>query len=717
MKVLRRLTLAFLILAPGILFNSCKEESVIDVSEFVIDEDYHIELVAAEPLVVLPVAMTEDADNRLWVVEMPGYMRDIDGSNEEISDGRIIILSDEDRDGQMDQRTVFLDSLLNPRAVLLVYDGLLYTDGTFLKWTEIINDKPENTIVVDSFYVVGGNIEHQPNGLLYNIDNWIYSAKSNVRYRRISGIWKKEATAFRGQWGISTDRFGRLIYNHNSAPLIGDRMLPNQMMGNPHQKHKNFNGRYLTDDMSIYPIQATSVNRGYMPNVLDSVTKKVLNYTSACAPHLYYGDQLGDEYYGSAFVCAPEGNLIANYIYDEENLTARRVSKGKEFLVSMEESFRPVNLMTGFDGSLYVVDMRKGIIQHSAYMSSYLRDNILSKGLEKINGLGRIYRVSKKDSHNEPQNLTNLDIDQLIDLFKSENLDIRRFAQKELITRRDSGLESALLRGTRNDNINVRFHSLWTLEGLNAFSLRTINSLIEEEKDLDILIQFIPLSQRSLQTGEDLIALYTTLFNIGSRRLDLHLATAVGFESKCEDLWLKIATKYPNDTLMCEALVNSSTGKEKEFPDRLSSFNNALIQSMLNEVIQNKESGETFLPRIIEEPFDDDRTNGLKKFKTYCVSCHGYDGNGIQNLAPSFKNSEIITGEETKIASIILNGFTRPNSNYKLMMPAYKEDKNMADQDVVDIVSYLKSTFTDQWSSLTLEEVIQIRKTSENQNF
>ena len=70
--------------------------------------------------------------------------------------------------------------------------------------------------MVDSAYAEGGNVEHQPNGLLRAMDNWIYSAKSDKRYRRKEGEWLTERTHLRGQWGITQDDYGRLYYNTNS---------------------------------------------------------------------------------------------------------------------------------------------------------------------------------------------------------------------------------------------------------------------------------------------------------------------------------------------------------------------------------------------------------------------------------------------------------------------------------------------------------------------
>ncbi|MDZ7784323.1 MAG: hypothetical protein U5K56_15745 [Halioglobus sp.] len=86
---------------------------------------FEIELVAAEPLVGEPVAMAWDEYGRLYVVEMRGYMRDAYGRDSDAPVGRVVRLSDIDADGRMDRSEVFLDGLVNPRAVAVVNEGVL----------------------------------------------------------------------------------------------------------------------------------------------------------------------------------------------------------------------------------------------------------------------------------------------------------------------------------------------------------------------------------------------------------------------------------------------------------------------------------------------------------------------------------------------------------------------------------------------------------------
>src|SRR5690606_24848208 len=77
-----------------------------------VEDGYEVTLVASEPLVIAPVAMTFDEKGRIWVVEMDGYMPDTLGTGEDEPVGRIAILTDNDGDGRMDERSVFLDSLV-----------------------------------------------------------------------------------------------------------------------------------------------------------------------------------------------------------------------------------------------------------------------------------------------------------------------------------------------------------------------------------------------------------------------------------------------------------------------------------------------------------------------------------------------------------------------------------------------------------------------------
>src|SRR6476660_8374294 len=85
---------------------------------FYMPPGYPLDLVAAEPLVQDPILMDWDADGRLWIVEMPGFVRELQTPEPNLEPiGRIVVLEDTDRDGRMDKRTVFAEGLVLPRAM------------------------------------------------------------------------------------------------------------------------------------------------------------------------------------------------------------------------------------------------------------------------------------------------------------------------------------------------------------------------------------------------------------------------------------------------------------------------------------------------------------------------------------------------------------------------------------------------------------------------
>jgi glucose/arabinose dehydrogenase len=85
---------------------------------------YHLELVASEPIIQEPVAMVWDGNGNMYVAEMRSYMQDIDGTGEQLPTCRITRLEDTNGDGKMDKHTVFIDSLVLPRMMLVLDDHL-----------------------------------------------------------------------------------------------------------------------------------------------------------------------------------------------------------------------------------------------------------------------------------------------------------------------------------------------------------------------------------------------------------------------------------------------------------------------------------------------------------------------------------------------------------------------------------------------------------------
>src|SRR4030095_3072138 len=99
-----------------------------------------VELVAAEPLIVDPVAFDWGPDGRLWVVEMRDYPNGItwkqEGDEFGKPGGRVKVLTDTDGDGKYDKASVFLDEIPFPTGVKVWRKGILVTAAPELFYAE-----------------------------------------------------------------------------------------------------------------------------------------------------------------------------------------------------------------------------------------------------------------------------------------------------------------------------------------------------------------------------------------------------------------------------------------------------------------------------------------------------------------------------------------------------------------------------------------------------
>ena len=383
------------------------------LQSFRIAPGFEIELVAAEPLVEDPVAMAWDAHGRLYVVEMRGYMPDAYGTGSEEPVGQVVRLSDTNGDGQMDSSEVFLGELVHPRAVAVVNDGVLIGEPPNLWLCEL----PTPESLCSNKRSVGGyahgkaaaNVEHMENRLLPGLDNWLYNSKSKRRLRLVDGELQEAEGPFRGQWGISKDDYGRFYYNHNSTWLQMDYFQGDDIVLPGVQSFPAGIGVNLTDPAQVYSVRVNpGVNRAYLDGTLRE-DGRLNKATGASGLVIYRGDQFPEQYRGNAFVPESAGNVVAQFTLEEdgpggvaEQQTYADDQCGqRDLLGSTDERFRPVDAANGPDGSLYIIDMYRGIIQDDHFLTEELREQIFQRELDKPIGKGRIWRIRHKEGSAE----------------------------------------------------------------------------------------------------------------------------------------------------------------------------------------------------------------------------------------------------------------------------------------------------------------------------
>lgn len=440
---------------------------------------YSVELVASEPLVQDPVAIDWDPAGRLWVVEMPGYMRTITGANARDRVGRVIVLQDKDGDGAMDTRTVFADGLVLARAVKVLDRGVLVGEPPNVWLMRDTNgDLRMDTkeLVTDQYGRLETDPQNNANAFHWALDNWMHVASHDITLRLTNGAFEVRRTLRRGQWGVTHDDAGRVYRNTNESALHVDLVPAAAYARNPNLLRTRGVYERLADEnpeLNIaWPVRPTpATNRAYQSGILRA-DGSLARFTAVCAPVVYRGDRLPADLYGNVFVAEPAANFVSRLVLDDDGTTvrARKAYERGEFLASTDERFRPVYLSNAPDGTLYVVDMYRGILEDRLSMTQYLRDQILSRRLEQPVGLGRIYRVVHETTRRDtPQAVATAPPAQLVAALAHPNGWWRDNAQRLIVERRPASVTPALVKlAETTADWRVRLHALWTLDGIDA---------------------------------------------------------------------------------------------------------------------------------------------------------------------------------------------------------------------------------------------------------
>ncbi|UFH54977.1 HEAT repeat domain-containing protein [Spirosoma sp. KNUC1025] len=669
---------------------------------------YHIELVASEPMIQEPVAIAWDGNGRMYVAEMNTYMKDANATGEYAPTSRIKRLEDTDGDGKMDKSTIFIDSLVLPRTILPVGDQLLVGITNIQHiWsyrdTNGDGKADEKKIVFRNDAIDSRNLEHQNGGLIWNMDNWIYPTRDNLRYKYKNGklIADTLVDNMIGQWGMTSDNYGRLFYSE-----AGPGLPAVQIQQNPAYGALNFADQYSENFTKPWPIIGNVDAQGGR-EALRPEDNTLNKYTAGCGQSIFRGDRLPADMQGDYFIPEPVGRIIkrGKVINREGKIYIEDAYKEKDWLASADMNFRPINTYTGPDGCFYIVDMYHGIIQESEWTKpgSYLGNVIQQKGLYKNRGMGRIYRVVHDDFKRDSRkpNMLNESASQLVTYLDHPNGWWRDNAQQLLIVRNDQSVVPALKQIAIGEKATLpkkpsplaRIHALWTLEGMDAIDKPTLFKAFTDS-DAQVRKAAVWISEVYLaKKDQEIIEKLATLTNDSSPDVRIQLALS---------------------------LRNHKTPRTQELVKQLLADNpkNELMQFSFTTFAESQKVQQAELERTRNlSPADRALvTNGATIFKQLCATCHGPDGKGIvvagskQMPAPPLVGSPRVKGDKTLVIQLLLNGMKGPldGKTYTDMMPAMGSND---DKWIASVLSYVRnsSELGNKSSVVTAKEVADVR--------
>lgn len=501
----------------GAAFSSEPLEPAEALADFQLPTGYRIELVAAEPEMVDPVAIAFDEKGRLWVVEMHNYPSLAPG---EAPSSRIRILEDHDGDGRFETASTFADGLLFPTGLQLWRGGVIVTLAGQIVYFPDENrdgraDRQEPWF--EGFATL--NEQLRANHPQLAADGWVYVAGGlrggqirNLRdpsadpvsingrdfaFDPVTGHCK--AVSGNGQFGLTFDDFGRRFTCSNRNPLF-------EVMFE--QRYLDLNPK-LVFPRVVHDVAAAGAASRLYPRTraLTTSAQHAGQFTAACGVEIFRGTGLPTSAVGNAFICEPTANLVHREVIFPTGaaLTSAPGEKGSEFLTATDEWFRPVNLQTGPDGALYIVDMYRAVIEHPEWMPAELRNRPdMLDGIDR----GRIYRVVAEGESGEPNNGRKFPTDpqKLVALLNHPNVWRRETAARLL---QESGADvSASLRGllSESDRAASVFLAISLMHRMGSVDEPTLRAALADQS-AGVRVLGLTIAESRLSKSDELASL------------------------------------------------------------------------------------------------------------------------------------------------------------------------------------------------------------------
>ena len=550
---------------------------------FYMPPGYRVELVAAEPLIQEPVAIDWDLNGRLWAVEMPGFMANITGSNEYDPIGRVVVLEDVNGDGRMDRRTIFADGLVLARSIKVLHRGVLVAEPPNVWLMQDTNgDLRMDTkeLVTDRYGRRETDPQNNANGFDWSLDNRMYTAgQADIHLRLKNGVFELEKTLQRGEWGVTHDDAGRIYRNTNESPVHVDLVPTFYFARNPNLVRTRGSYERLANDndqlLTVWPVRPNpGTNRAYQTGI-DREDGTLARFTSVCAPLVYRGDRLPAELYGNMFVAEPAANLVGRIVLDDRGtkVDARKAYERGEFLASTDERFRPVYLSNAPDGTLYIADMYRGIIEHRISITLYLRDQILERKLEGPTGYGRIYRVVHETTRRDiTSTLAKASPSDLLRALSHPNGWWRDTAQRLLVERGDKSVAPALTKLVESaDDWRIRLRALWILDGLDVIEPSVAVRAMEDQSRY-VRAAAIRIAERwATEASSPVHVAITRRLDDSDSVVHQQLAASIGVlpAGLRETTAASLLARHGDDPVTVDAVLSGIRGTEPAVLDKL----------------------------------------------------------------------------------------------------------------------------------------------------
>jgi mono/diheme cytochrome c family protein/glucose/arabinose dehydrogenase len=664
-------------------------------NSFVLKPGYRMEPVLSEPQIREPAAIQFDGNGRMYVLELRTYMQDLEATGELLPTSRISRWEDLDGDGVYESGTVFLDSLVFPRyAVPFGPNSILSMESNedhVYRYTDTNGDgKADKKELFASGLGRSGNVEHQTSFLTWAMDNWMYSTYNNKRIRWTpTGVIQEDSGNPWGQWGVTQDNYGTLFFQDGAGGVPQGYQFP--------IVYGNFQVKGALREGFRVPYSLVRL-ADFQPGMQEAKPDGSLaNVTGAAGNDVFRGDRLPKDLIGDYIYGEPVGRIVRRVVSEKIDgltyLQNKYITEESEFIQSTDPLFRPVDMATAPDGTLYIVDMYRGIIQEGEWTQegSYLRTKIQQYQMDDVVGNGRIWRLSYDDMPRNTQKprMYEESSKELIRHLEHPNGWWRDMAQQTLILNQDKSIVPDLIKmAESSSNELAKIHALWTLEGLGGLEASLVKRFIQDTNPR--------LRKQGLRAAE-------TLFKYGEKGFAAEFAKA----TLDADPEIAIQALLSVHVLKVDQLENLIKTAIQQNPTPGVQVIGAQLLEKMNEAKKTAETrfGKEELALFIK---------GKSIFDSYCSTCHGPKGLGSpagdgRLIAPPFSGSPRILGHPEYAVKVMLHGLKGAidAKEYEGVMIAMNGND---DEYIASVLSYIRNDFGNSAAFISPEYVGQIRE-------
>lgn len=659
---------------------------------FQVAPGYKIELFASEedfPELANPSQIAFDNKGRLWVAVMPTYPHYKPGDAK--PDDKLIILEDTDGDNKADKLTVFADKLHIPAGFEFSPEGVYISQGTNLKlYTDTDgDDKADKAEIIlsgfddhDTHHVISAFCA-DPSGAIYmsegvflhtNVETpyGIVRATNGGFYRYSPQRKHLERTAqlsIPNPWGIAFDEWGQNFFAHTSGPdvnwMMPGSIKPKYGLASPGSKN------LIEEKHRVRPTSGLE---------------------------FVYSRHFPDGVQGDMLINNTIGFLGTKMHKVEDDGTGYKTTHRLDLVKSTDPNFRPVDMEFAPDGSLYLADWHNVLVGHMQHNArDPLRDHVH----------GRIYRITYPSRPLvTPAKVDEASIEQLLDNLKLPEYRTRYRSRRELRERDTQKVLAALQEWAealdKNDPAYERYllEGLWVSWGLNAIDTKLLRTLLNAE-------------------------------NYKVRAAAVRVLRYSGHQLTEQDALLKMAAGDENSRVRLEAIVAASwldnnTAKEilavaaeKPLDDWMATQHQAILDHMVPfkpDTVSNE-----LLPPMLTKEEQRQFLAGKEIYMRdgFCSTCHQPDGKGLETSGfPPLSGNEWVQGSEERLIKITLNGLYGPievsGKKYPGQVPMTPFRGLLNDQEVADVLTYIRSSFGNLADAVSAEKVKEVREATKD---